>query len=268
MERLLAKLDRQFGRHAPENVILWVVGLSGAMHLLVFARPEVLPLLWLSPQAVLQGEFWRAFTFLFAPVAPVSLTGLIWTAFGLWLLHTMGTALEAQWGSLRFDLFCFAGAIATFGIAFLVGPVSGTWLATALFLAFAAEFPDFEILLLILPVKVKYLGGLSGVLMIYSFITGGIGERAAIAIAIADLLVFCGGTLRGRLRGASRSVARSRPAANVDTGFGPIPRKTKVCAKCGRSSADDQTLEFRVCDCQEKCGGKLTEYCIEHAKNH
>ena len=28
------------------------------------------------------------------------------------------------------------------------------------------------------------------------------------------------------------------------------------------------TLEFRVCDCQEKCGGKLTEYCIEHARNH
>jgi len=268
MERLLAKLDRQFGRFAPENIILWVVGLSGAMHLLVFARPDVLALLSLNPYAVLHGEFWRAFTFLFAPIAPVTMSGLLWTGIGLWFLHTMGTTLEAQWDSFRFDLFCFAGAIATFGIAFLVGPVSGQWLATALFLAFAAEFPDFEVLLLILPVKVKYLGGLSGAYMVYAFITGGIGERGAIAIAILDLLVFCGATLRDRLRGASRSVARSRPAAEVDTGFGPIPRKTKVCAKCGRSSADDQTLEFRVCDCQEKCGGKLTEYCIEHAKNH
>jgi hypothetical protein len=267
MERLLARLDRRFGRYAPENIILIVVGLSGAMHLLVFARPDVLPLLWLNPIAVLQGEFWRAFTFLFAPVAPVTLTGLIWTAFGLWLLHTMGTSLEQQWGSFRFDLFCFAGALATFGIAFVVGPVSGQWLATALFLAFAAEFPDFEILLLILPVKVKYLGALSGALMIYSFITGGPGERGAIAVAVVDLLLFCGGTLRDRLRGASRSVARSRPK-DVDTGFGPIPRKTKVCAKCGRSSADDQTLEFRVCDCQERCGGKLTEYCIDHARDH
>jgi hypothetical protein len=266
MERLLARLDRRFGRYAPENIILAIVGLSGALHLLVFVRPDVLPLLWLDPNALLHGEFWRAFTFLFAPVAPVTTTGLIWTGIGLWFLHTMGTALEAQWGAFRFDLFCFTGGLATLAIAFVVGPVSGTWLSTALFLAFAAEFPDYEILLIILPMKVKYLGALSGAYLVYSFIIGSMGERAAIAVAVVDLLVFCGATLRDQLRGASRKVAQSRPV-QADTGFGPAPRKTRVCAKCGRSSADDQSLEFRVCDCQEKCGGKLTEYCIDHARN-
>jgi hypothetical protein len=266
MERLLARLERRYGRYAPENVIFWAVGLSGAIHLLVFFRPDVLPLLWLDPNAVLRGELWRAVTFLFAPVAPVSLMGLVWVGFGLWLLHTMGTALEAQWGALRFDLFLFVGALATFGIAFLVGPVPGTWLATALFLAFAAEFPDYEVLLLVLPVKVKILGVLSGAYMIYSFVVGGIGTKAAIGVALVDLLVFCGETLRDRLRGASRGMGRRR--SRPDQGFGPAPRKTRVCAKCGRSSADEPTLEFRVCDCQEKCGGKLTEYCIEHARDH
>src|ERR1700754_987389 len=148
MERLLARLERRYGRYAPENLIFWVVGLAGAINLLVFVAPDVLPLLWLDPNAVLRGEVWRALTFLFAPVQRVDLWGLIWTGFGLWLLHTMGTALEHQWGALRFDLFLFAGALATLGIAFGVGPVTGTWLAAALFLAFAAEFPDYEILLI------------------------------------------------------------------------------------------------------------------------
>jgi len=267
MERLLARLDRRFGRYAPENVVFWVVGLSGAIHLLVFVRPDVLPLLWLDPEAVLHGEFWRGLTFLFAPVGPLDLWGLIWAGLYLWLLHTMGTALEAQWGALRFDLFLLVGGLATFGIAFLVGPVTGTWLADALFLAFAAEFPDYEILLLILPVKMKYLGALSGAYMIYSLIVGRMGTRAAIAIALADLFVFCGATLRDRLRGASRTAKRRR-TSRVQQSFGPEPRKTRVCARCGKSSADDPALEFRVCDCQEKCGGKLTEYCLEHARNH
>ena len=265
MERLLARLERRYGRYAPENLIFWVVGLSGAIHLLVFALPQVLPLLWLDPRAVLNGEVWRILTFLFAPTAPQSLFGLLLTGLWLWLLHTMGTALEHQWGALRFDLFCFAGALVTLAAGFVVGSVTGTWLSTALFIAFAAEFPDYEILLLIVPVKMKYLGLLSGALMIYSLVVGSLNERVAIAVAVADLLLFCGGTLRDRLRGASRGASRSR---SRQQSYGPEPRKVRVCARCGKSSADDPNLEFRVCDCQERCGGKLTEYCLEHARNH
>jgi hypothetical protein len=267
MERLLARLERRYGRYAPENVIVWVVGLSGAIHLLVYAKPDVFPLLTLEPAAVLQGEFWRVFTFLFAPLGPLSLTGLIWAGFGLWFLNTMGMALEGQWGSLRFDLFLFVGALATLGIAFVVGPVTGVWLGTALLLAFAAEFPDVEVLLIILPLKVKWLGILSGAYMLYSFIVGGINDKAAIGIALVDLLVFCGATLREKVRGATQK-RPTRRLSPSEQAFAPEPRKMRVCAKCGRSSAEDPTLEFRVCDCQERCGGKLTEYCIDHARNH
>ena len=31
MERLIARLERRFGRYAPEGIILWIVGLSGAL---------------------------------------------------------------------------------------------------------------------------------------------------------------------------------------------------------------------------------------------
>ena len=262
MEKLLARLDRRFGRHAPEGIILWVVGISGALHLLVFARPEIAHLLWLDPAAVMRGEVWRIVTFLFAPVGPVTGSGLLWTALGLWFLHTMGTALEAQWGSFRFDMFFFLGALATLGVSFVVGPASGRFVAEALLLAFAVEFPEYEVLLLILPVKVKYLGFLSGGLMVYAFITGDLATRAAVGVALADFLLFCGSTLRDRMRGAAAVRRRTAPA------FSPQPRKARVCAKCGKSEADDPNLEFRVCDCQDKCHGKLTEYCLEHARAH
>ena len=263
MEKVLARLERRFGRYAPEGIILWMVGISGALHLLVFARPDTVRMLWLDPDAVLRGEVWRILTFLFAPTGPISGTGLLWTALGLWFLHTMGSALEAQWGSFRFDLFVFLGALVTLALAFVVGPVPGRFVAAALLLSFAAEFPDYEVLLIVLPVKVKYLGMLSGGLMIWSLVTGDTAIRGAIAVALADFLLFSGPTLRSRLRGTA--AARRRVAAR---GFGPTERKPRVCARCGKSNADDPNLEFRVCDCAERCHGKLTEYCLEHARNH
>src|SRR5262249_11611752 len=122
--------------------------------------------------------------------------------------------------------------------------------------------PEYEVLLLILPVKVKYLGILSGGLMVYSLWTGDLATRAAVAVALADFLLFCGSTLRAHLRGSGVARRRASPA------FVPPARKARVCAKCGKSDADDPNLEFRVCDCQEKCRGKLTEYCLEHARAH
>ena len=262
MERLLTRLERRLGRYAPEGIILWIVGISGVLHLLVYARPQVLPMLWLFPDAVMHGEVWRLFTFLFAPTGPLDTWSLLWAGFGLWFLHTMGSALEAQWGSFRFDLFFFFGAIATIAVAFLLGPVPGIYVAEAVLLAFAVEFPDFQVLLFILPVKVKYLGVLSAGLMVWALISGDWATRAAVAVAFGDFLLFCGSDVAQIVRGASRARRRT-------SGFAPAPaRKARVCAKCGKSDADDPNLEFRVCDCQEKCHGKLTEYCLEHARNH
>ena len=262
MEKILARLERRLGRHAPQGIILWMVGISGVLHLLAFARPDVAHLLWLDPAAVRQGEIWRVFTFLFAPTGRVTTTSLLWTGLWLWFLHTIGTSLEAQWGSFRFDLFVLLGALGTLAVGFALGPVTGQYVAEALLIAFAIEFPDYEILLLVLPVKVKYLGVLSAGLMVWAVVDGGSATRGAVAVAFADVLLFCGGTLRTALRGRGRVRRKAAPA------FAPSPRKARVCAKCGRSDADDPNLEFRVCDCQEKCHGKLTEYCIEHARAH
>jgi hypothetical protein len=269
MERLLTRLDRRFGRYAPDNLIFFIVGLTGILHVVAFAKPELVPLFWLDTAAVMRGEVWRVVTFLFAADAPItSMYSLLWWFLGLWFVYTMGSALEAQWGALRFDLFFLIGGLGTLAAGFLFGRVTGVWLASAMLMAFAAEFPDFQIMLMmILPIKVKWLGIVAAILMAYEFVQTGLADRAAIAVAVVDLLLLCGGVLRDRMRGVSRSVKQSQ-RVKPESAFAPAPRKARVCAKCGRSSAEEPTLEFRVCDCQEKCGGKLTEYCIDHAKNH
>ncbi|HUJ26148.1 MAG TPA: hypothetical protein VLW85_09030 [Myxococcales bacterium] len=266
MEKLLVRLERKFGRHAPEGITAWIVGISGVLYLAVYAKPDVLPYLWLDPAAVLHGELWRVVTFLFAPTGPLSTFGIVLAAFGLMFLYTMGMSLEGLWGSFHFDVFFFLGAILTLLAAFVVGPVPGWYVGAAILLAFATEFPDYEILMmLILPIKVKWLGILTGGLMIWALVSGDMATRAAVAVALGDYLLFSGGALRSRLKGVGRLRG---PRRGTQSAFGPAPRKARVCARCGKSDADDPNLEFRVCDCQEKCHGKLTEYCIEHARAH
>ena len=67
MERFLANLERRFGRHAPSNLILFIVGGSGLVYLMTYLKPEALGLLTLDLAAVRAGEVWRLFTFLFLP---------------------------------------------------------------------------------------------------------------------------------------------------------------------------------------------------------
>ena len=265
MDRWLARLERRLGRYAPSNLIFWIVALQGFTFAILFVKRDALQLLMLDPSAVARGEVWRLVTFLFLPWGPANGPWAIFTIFALLFLYTIGTSLEAEWGSFRFDLYYLIGALGTIASSLLVGPVTNEYLNLSLLLAFATIFPDYEILLLVFPMKVKWLGALSGAFLAWSFVTGPARVKAGIVAAILNYLLFFARPLVERLRGrAQQGVQRRRLA-----GFAPDPaRKPRVCAKCGRSEKDDPTLEFRVCDCQEKCHGRLTEYCLEHARAH
>lgn len=263
MERLLASLDRRFGRYAPGNLIWFIVGGTGLVYLMSMTRPETLGLLTLDLAAVRAGEVWRLVTFLFLPWGGGGgALGPFFMLMALWFLHQMGTALEAKWGALRFDVYYLLGALGTIAAAVFAGGVSNKWLNTSLLLAFATEFPDYEILFLfVLPVKMRWLGLLAGAGLLWTFITGTPADRAAIAVAMINYLLFFAGPSIDRLRGRVRQRASTAK-------FQSAARKPRVCALCGKSSADDPGLEFRLCDCAAGCHGKLTEYCLPHARAH
>jgi hypothetical protein len=268
MERWLTTLERRFGKYAPHNLILWLVGLSGLVYALSYASPGSLGLLVLDPDAVARGEVWRLVTFLFLPWGGGGrgAFGPILTLVALMFLYTIGSSLEAEWGSFKFDVYYLVGVLATIAGAVLFGPVTNEFLNLSLLLAFAAVFPDYEILLFfILPVKMKWLGLFDGAFLLYQLATSSPNVRAGIVAAMLSWVLFCGGPLLARLRGRAAVSSRRKRFE----GFSPAPeRRARVCAKCGRSDKDDPNLEFRVCDCQEKCHGRLTEYCLEHARAH
>ena len=269
MESWLAKLERRLGRFAPHNLTLLIVGLSGLVYALSYVSPAFLDQLELYPVAVAHGEVWRLVTFLFLPWGGGGRGGLgaFFTIVALMFLYTVGTSLEAEWGNFKFDAYYLIGAIATIAGALLFGPVTNEFLNLSLLLAFASVFPNYEILLFfILPVKMKWLGLLDAAYMLYALATGSPNIRAGIVAALISWLLFCAGPLLATLRGQAAVSSRRKKFSGS---FAPAPdRRARVCAKCGRSDKDDPNLEFRVCDCQEKCHGKLTEYCIEHARAH
>ena len=263
MDRFLARLEKRIGRYAPEHLIWFIVGGSGLVYLMTYLKPEALGLLTLDLAAVRAGEVWRLVTFLFLPWGGGSgIFGPLFTLFALMFLYTLGTSLEAKWGALRFDFYYLLGAAGTIAAALFVGTITNEYLNLSLLLAFATEFPDFEILaFLILPVKVKWLGFLSAGVLLFGLVTGSANTRAAVAVAMLNYLLFFAGPLVDRLRGR----VRQRAATSK---WQPEARKARVCALCGKSDLDDPALEFRVCDCAERCKGKLTEYCLPHARAH
>ena len=272
MDRFVSRLERRFGKYAPANVIWWIVGGSGLVYALLYLKPELAAAFTLDADAVLHGEVWRLITFLFLPWGGgTGVLGPIFTLFALMFLYTVGSSLEEKWGPFRFDFYYLIGVAGTLAASLITKrSITNQYINLSLLLAFATEFPDFEILLfLILPVKMKWLGVLSAAGLVWTLLTGPLPAKAGVLVAMLNYLLFFAGPLVDRARGRARSLSRpGRADAGPASAFRPAAHRNRVCALCGKSEADDPRLEFRVCDCAEKCHGKATEYCLAHARAH
>ena len=261
MDRLLARLERNFGRFAIERLTTFIVGGMAIVFVLAYVRPELLGQLTLDPSRALK-EPWRFVTYFFLPTR----FDLIWILFSLYWTWLVGTNLENEWGAFKFNVYYLLGAIGTTAAAWLTGlPQGNFWLNTSLFFAFATVFPNYEILIFfIIPIRVKWLALITLGLIGYSFFDGGIGVKAAIGVAFVNYLLFFGGHL---LRLARGQQLQMRQAVRRQS-FRPVPVEheaaARACAICGVRQEDG--ADIRVCSC-EKCGGPRT-LCLEHARNH
>lgn len=184
------RLERRFAAFSIPNLAAFLVGMNAIVFAMSLARPEFPWLLGLEPQALLGGQWWRAFTFVLVPPA----IGPLWMLFWLLLLYTYARALEEEWGDFRFNLFYGAGALATVLAAAASGwPMSNLTLNTSLFLAFAALYPDFEItLFFILPVRARWLAWLAAAGLAWSFALHGPRARWEIASGLVNYFLFFG----------------------------------------------------------------------------
>lgn len=182
-----------------EGLPLGIVASNALVYLFEAFNPGLTASLQLYFPALRAGEYWRLLTFLFVPPPSGPFFLLLW----LYMVYLFASSLERAWGSFRFTLFYLLTAACTAAVGFYpaLEPVTNTYLNTALFLAFAALYPEMEVLLFfVLPVRVKYIGAVTWGWMAWDFFRGGAVTRWSVAAAVFSYLCFLGPDLWERLR--------------------------------------------------------------------
>lgn len=254
------KLERRFRNFAIPNLMHYIIGINALVFIMCFITPanRLLDLIILDPARVLQGEVWRLVTFAFIPPS----FSPFWCAFVLYFYYMIGTALEQEWGSFKFNLFYLIGMIATIMGAFLTGALTtSVYLYSALFLTFAYLYPDYEILLFfVLPIKIKYLALLDLIFIGYSVLVYPLPYKVAALAPLLGCVLFYGKEFWTHAK-LKRAVYQNRKRFLAELTNTP-PRHQ--CAICGRTEKSDPQMRFKYC---KSCEGDY-EYCEKHLADH
>lgn len=215
--RLLDRLERKFGRYAIRNLTLYIAALNLLVFFLEIMGLNAISFLALNPHRIVQGlQIWRLVSFIFIPET----MNLIWILFSVYLVYMIGASLERYWGTFKLNMYYLVGIIGCIVGAFITylflgfGSMTGYYLNMSLFLAYATLFPEQEFLLFfILPVKVKYLGILNAIFLLYSIVTAiGSGmwyQAVAILVTLINYMIFFGGDFIDWIK-LKRKVAKNR----------------------------------------------------------
>lgn len=186
----LNKLERKFGRYAIPNLMYYIIGITMAVYVVQYVL-NISSYHYLSfiPDLIMKGQVWRIITFIFIPPA----SSIITIAFVMYFYYMMGTTLENEWGTFKFNIYYLFGMIGTIIAAFLTGAGTSVYLNLSLFLAFAYLFPNIEILLFfILPVKVKWIAYMDWAYFILSLVFGTMSTRVAAVASLINFFIFFG----------------------------------------------------------------------------
>ena len=287
--------ERRFGKYAIKNLSLMLIICYGFGYLFQMIWPDFLQFLCLNPyQIVFKGQIWRIITWILVPPSSFDFFNLLM----LYFYYSIGTTLERTWGTYRYNVYIFSGILFTIVGAFLLlgytllfqrdivaalgsgyydfaaSMFSTFYVNMSIFLAFAATFPNMQILLFFfIPIKVKIMGIIYGALLVYQFVKGfttgiapldvalTVANRFVIGASLMNFIVFFL-TSRGKVHMTPRQAKRRTDFRRDMKKASKITRHK--CAVCGRTEETNPELEFRFCS---KCDGNY-EYCEEHIFTH
>lgn len=283
----LDKLERKFGKYAISNLSLYLILCYGCGYILELINASFLDYLTLNPYMILHGQIWRIVTWILVP--PDSLG--LFTIIMLYFYYSLGTSLERTWGTFYYNVYILGGMICTLIGSFILMGLStvlfGDYIAVmgnklfyqqvaynfstyyinmSIFLAFAATFPEVQVLLMfIIPIKVKWLGIAYAVMLLIEFLQGGMIRKIVILASLLNFIVFFLLTRRGLgVRLSPKQIKRRRTYNKEVKKAKPMSIAKHKCAICGRTSEEYPDLEFRFCS---KCNGNY-EYCQDHLFTH
>lgn len=283
MKKLHNAIDRfciLHPRFGVPNLMLYIVVANVAVYLLdSFSTGGVRlsDLLCFTLSGVAHGQLWRLLTFVLIPDAGGAIFLLISCYFYYWI----GSTLERQWGTAKFTCYYLGGMLFTLLgttiVSLLTGvsiPVYGAgYVNFAMFLAFAALWPDAQVLLFfIIPIKIKYLAYFDLAYFAWSivrYILAGAWYFAIIPVmALLNFVIFFWPELR-RLLGMETTRARQavhyrNTTANAKREAQSANSGERRCAVCGRTNRTNPELEFRYCS---RCAGYHC-FCSDHIFSH
>lgn len=281
----MSRFERKFGKYAIKNLSFVLVLCYAVGYVLeLLTGSTIILYLTLDPYAVLHGQVWRLVTWI---LIPPSSGNIFLVLIMLYFYCSIGTTLERTWGTYRYNVYLFQGFLFTIAGSFLMMgyhylfhadliaamgadafflrssmSFSTYYINMSIFLAFAATFPEAQVLLMFLiPVKVKWLGVIYGVMLVFEFLVDSVNGRFAIFASLLNFVVFFL---------TSRRLSHLRPKQihrrqEFRREVRKNPHITKhMCAICGRTEEDSPMMEFRFCS---KCEGNY-EYCSEHLYTH
>jgi len=251
---ILNTLERRFGHFAIPGLVRVIVSFNVLIFILRYINPNFIEAIDLQPAKVMQGEVWRLVSYIFIPPA-ISPIFMIFFVMFYWMLND---GLEEAWGAFRLNVFFLLGMIGTTVAAFMFGgATTNAFLNLSILFAFATLYPEFEILfMLILPLKMKWVGAISAFFIIISFLSGPLYYKAAILVSFANYFLFFGPTLVRNLKHRGEVTARRN---RLEKDSLSAEDALHTCASCGKTELSDPDLEFRVAaDGEDYC-----EVCIE-----
>ncbi|MBO4337862.1 MAG: hypothetical protein J5842_07285 [Lachnospiraceae bacterium] len=306
----LTKLERKLGRYAIKNVTLYLIICYAFGYLIQIINPGFLDYLTLDPYRIFHGQVWRLLTWI---VIPPSSLG-IFTLIMLYFYFSIGSTLERTWGTFRYNVYLIGGMLLTvvgavlfyivcqipaIKTAMLTAAVTysqtGTnliaeswsliahsfstyYVCMSIILAFAATFPDVQILIMfILPIKIKVLGIIYGIMLGVEFLQNLVmairaenaimsfmyaGSCVAMLFSLLAFVLFFI-TTRSSFR-SMKQIKRQREYRKMVSPQGSSQLSKHKCAICGRTEKQFPDLEFRFCS---KCNGNY-EYCQDHIYTH
>ena len=234
--QILSKLERKFGFLGIPNLTYFLIG------------GQVLAFMYLSfypEQIVVMRQ--NILTFLFIPLS----TSPLFAVFTWYLYYLYGRALEKEWGTFSYTLYVLIAYVATVVVSFLFPQqvLNNSYLYTSIFLAFAYLYPDFQLILLIFPVKVKWLAVFSWLWIGGSLLFGDLSSKALASVSVLNFVLFFGRDLI-HFKKSSKVFSRAKPL--------------HVCAVCGDDEIKNPKMAILYC---KKCNPP-TCYCDKHIKDH
>lgn len=283
MEKWIDKFCRDHPNFGISNLMLYIAIANVTIGLIDnFSSYSLSSALFFYRPMIFRGEIWRLITFIFVPITgdfgilnfSIPGTTLFTTVLAAYFYYWIGSTLEREWGTARFNCFFLMGVLLNILFGMVFGVTSIQYVNLSMFFSFAVLFPDMQVLFMfILPMKVKWLAWIDVAFFAWQILNNlrmGLLLYALLPlVAIFNFFLFFWSDFTEALAYRKRRYQHQHSKQTVNfkkAAQSAYEKKGYIhkCAVCGKTDTEYPDMEFRYCS---KCNGYYC-YCMEHINDH